>query len=72
MSNVTLVLGLNENLKPKYKIVAPKKTKLPPGTEKPAKPKREKQEKPEGDLFEPKKKQGFFKRMFSPKSRASK
>ena len=37
MSNVTLVLGLNENLTSKYKIVVPKKVKLPPGEEKPVK-----------------------------------
>ena len=71
MSNVTLVLGLNENLKPKYQIVVKKKAKLPPGGEKPAKEKREK-EKAMPDHFEPKKKQGFFKRMFNPKSRAAK
>ncbi len=70
MSNVTLVLGLNENLKPKYKIVVLKKVKLPPGEERPKKSKREKQ-KPEQEVTE-KKKPGFFKRMFNPKSRASK
>lgn len=69
MSNVTMVLGLNESLKPKYNIVVKKKVKLPPGEEKPIKDKREKKTE---DHFEPKKKQGFFKRMFSPKSRTSK
>ena len=70
MSNVTLVLGVNEKLAPKYKIVVPKKAKLPPGAGKPTKPKRE-VVRPE---MEPKqdKKPGFFKRMFNPKSRASK
>lgn len=72
MSNVTLTLGVNEQLKPKYKIVVPKKVKLPPGEEKPIKGKREKQkQKPEEERAETKK-PGFFKRMFNPKSRASK
>lgn len=72
MSHVTLILGVNENLKPKYKIVVPKKIKLPPGEEKPTKAKRTKPKpKPEGETAE-KKKPGFFKRMFNPKSRASK
>ena len=31
MSHVTLVLGVNENLKSRFTIVPPKKTKLPPG-----------------------------------------
>lgn len=71
MSNVTLTLGVNEALKPKYKIIVQKKVKLPPGEEKSLKGKREKPK------FEPEEKQaekktGFFKRMFSPKSRASK
>src|ERR1700734_3396770 len=30
MSHVTMVLGVNPKLKPKYKIVVPKKSKLPP------------------------------------------
>lgn len=72
MSQVTLVLGLNENLVPKYKIVVPKKVKLPPGEggttkERRVKPKPKTEEKPTE-----KKKSGFFKRMFNPKSRASK
>lgn len=70
MSNVTLVLGLNENLKPKFKIVIKKKVKLPPGEEKPMKEKREKKQKLDSDQFEPKKKQGFFKRMFGRKAMA--
>jgi large subunit ribosomal protein L22 len=72
MSNVTLVLGINENLTSKYKIVVPKKVKLPPGEEKPTKGKRERQkQKPEEERVETKK-PSFFKRMFNPKSRASK
>jgi large subunit ribosomal protein L22 len=72
MSHVTLALGLNPALTPKYKIVVPKKVKLPPGGEKPAKGKREKSKpKPEAEKREARK-PGFFKRMFSPKSRASK
>ncbi len=70
MSHVTLVLGLNETLMPKYKIVVKKKAKLPPGEGRPgkrgpqaAKPEREKR---------PDRPHGFFKRMFNPKSRASK
>lgn len=72
MSNVTLILGVNENLKSKYTIVVKKKVKLPQGEEKPIKEKREHQAKPETEHFEPKKKQGFFKKMFNPKARASK
>lgn len=72
MSNVRLVLGVNESLVPKYKIVVPKKVKLPPGEGRPVKEKRVKQKaKPEREKAEAKK-PGFFKRMFSPKSRASK
>ncbi len=72
MSNVTLVLGLNENLSAKYKIVVPKKAKLPPGDEKPIKNKREpSKQRPEEEAAE-RKKTGFFKRMFNPKSRTSK
>jgi large subunit ribosomal protein L22 len=69
MSHVTLVLGVNEKLQPKYKIVAPKKTKLPPGTDPVTKPKRKlAAPKPEKDNFEPRKKQNFFKRVFGRKS----
>ena len=71
MSHVTITLGVKSNLKPKYTIVVPKKTKLPPGEGPVGKPR--KAPKTEGqDTFEAKKKQGFFKRMFSGKSRASK
>ena len=70
MSNVTLILGINENLKSKYSIVVPKKVKTPRANEKPKKEKREKPE--EAAPVDRNRKQGFFKRMFSPKSRASK
>ena len=70
MSHVTLTLGVNEKLAPKYKIVVPKKVKLPPD-QGPA-PKTKKSQKPEQEGFEPKKRQNFFKRMFSSKSRTSK
>lgn len=70
MSHVTLVLGVNESLKSKYKIVAPKKAKLPPGDERPTGKKRVAPKK-ESEGEEPKKKQvkqGFFKKMFNRKS----
>ncbi len=70
MSNVILILGVNENLTAKYKIVIPKRVRKPSGEEKPIKEKRV--QKPEKDRVDPNKKGGFFKRMFSPKSRASK
>ena len=71
MSNVLLTLGVNETLKPKYKIIVQKKVKLPPGAEKPLKGKREKPKfAPEEKTAE--RNSGFFKRMFNPKSRASK
>src|SRR6202044_4234810 len=40
MSHVTITLGLNTKLNPKYKIVPPKKTKLPPGAEPSTSPKK--------------------------------
>jgi large subunit ribosomal protein L22 len=70
MSNVTLVLGLNENLKPKYKIVTPKKIKLPPGEEKSTKKKRVPKI-VEKERVEDKK-PGFFRKMFSRKAGFSK
>lgn len=69
MSHVTLTLGVNTKLTPKYTIVAPKKTKLPPDQGPAPKTKKTK---PEQVAFEPKKKNGFFKRMFSSQSRTSK
>jgi large subunit ribosomal protein L22 len=66
MSHVTLVLGVNTNLKPRFKIVPPKKTKLPPSEDR-----RIKAKKPQVDgnqPAEPKKKTpGFWKRTFSRK-----
>jgi len=70
MSNVTLTLGLNENLKAKYKIVVPKRVKRPPGEDKPLKPKRNTPPKPNNENQPTEaKKQGFFKRMFSSQAR---
>jgi large subunit ribosomal protein L22 len=63
MSHVTLILGVNETLKNKYKIVTPKKTKLPPSEDKRVKEK--KPGVPEKEIREPKKSQGFWKRTFS-------
>lgn len=69
MSNVTIVLRVNEKLKPKYKIVAPKKVKLPPGSDTSTKRKVPKPSKLEGENFEPKRKrQNFFKRVFGRKT----
>ncbi len=78
MSHVTLVLGVDAELAPKYKIVVVKKPKLPPDEErrnakarkKPVTGKRE-PPKPEPEK-KAGKKPGFLKRIFSPKSRASK
>ena len=66
MSHVTLVLVENPNLpSPRFKIVIPKKTKLPP--EKRPKPGKEKTVR--GEEVQPKKKSsGFFKKMFSRKT----
>jgi large subunit ribosomal protein L22 len=72
MSNVTLTLGLNENLTSKYKIVVAKKVKTPPSDGRPVKDKRLPKQGSEHEKGDTKKKSGFFKRMFSPKSRASK
>jgi large subunit ribosomal protein L22 len=67
MSHITLMLGINEKLAPKYKIVVPKKVKLPPGTDPSTKPKRA--PKPQENKTEPQKKQqNFFKKMFRNKS----
>jgi large subunit ribosomal protein L22 len=73
MSNVTLILGVNENLKNKYSIVVPKKVKAPSGEAK-ARPAKEKREKTpdENQPVDKNRKQGFFKRMFNPGSRTSK
>lgn len=68
MSHVTLVLTEKEGVTPKFKIIVPKKVKLPPGETSPRK-----REKPKAETMrvEPKK-PGFWKRLFSPKSRAAK
>lgn len=71
MSNVMLVLGVNQNLQPKYKIAVPKKVKTPRPDETTVREKRPQAPKPGREKGEAKK-PGFFKRMFSPKSRASK
>jgi large subunit ribosomal protein L22 len=70
MSHVTLTLGVNKKLSPKYKIVVAKKSKLPPdqgpseGRKAPRTPKQAGQ-----DGSEPKRKrQNFFKRVFGRKS----
>lgn len=70
MSHVTIVLGVNDKLKPKYTIVPPKKTKLPPDQgPKPSARKAPKSiAKSEPDRFEPRKKQNFFKRVFGRKA----
>lgn len=68
MSHVTIVLGVNEKLAgPKFKIVVPKKTKLPPSEDRRTKIKHS--EKPEEEKKEPKKSQGFWKRTFGRASR---
>jgi large subunit ribosomal protein L22 len=65
MSHVTLVLGVNENLKSRFTIVPPKKAKLPPGEDK-----RTKNKKPKAATVEPPKSKqtpGFWKRRFGRK-----
>lgn len=65
MSHVTLVLGVNENLKSRFTIVPPKKTKLPPSQDVRTKTKKPKA----AEREEPKSKQapGFWKRRFGRK-----
>jgi large subunit ribosomal protein L22 len=65
MSHVTLVLGVNENLKSRFTIVPPKKAKLPPGEDK-----RTNNKKPKAATVEPPKSKqtpGFWKRRFGRK-----
>lgn len=65
MSHVTMVLGVNENLKSRFTIVPPKKTKLPPGQDV-----RSKTKKPKAtERAAPQSKQtsGFWKRQFGRK-----
>lgn len=66
MSHVTLILKENADLPaPRFKIVIPKKTKLPPEK----RPKREKEKTVRGEEVQPKKKtSGFFRKMFSRKT----
>lgn len=69
MSNITLILGENIKLTlPRFKIVVKKKTKLPDGVTGPTKKEKPKREE---KIIEAKK-PGFFKKLFNPKSRASK
>ena len=71
MSHVTITLGVNDKLKPKYTIVVPKKSKLPPGQGPTTKSKAPRTN-ADGETLEPKKKKNFFKRMFSGQSRTAK
>ncbi len=66
MSHVTLILGVNESLKPRFTIVPPKKAKLPPGEAPRVKAKKPKTP----DKAEPQSKQapGFWKRRFGRKA----
>ena len=69
MSHITITLRVNEKLSPKYKIVAPKKAKLPPGHDPSTAPKKKtKAPKDERESYEPKQRQNFFKRVFGRKS----
>ncbi len=67
MSHISITLGVNENLKPIYRIVVPKKTKLPPD-QGPHPAKKAPKPKQEPGNYEPKKQQNFFKRMFGRKA----
>jgi large subunit ribosomal protein L22 len=74
MSHVTLVLGVNENLKPRFKIVTPKKAKPVPGQESYKGSKAKKVPKIEKGLKAGKenvemKKSGFLKKIFNPAAR---
>jgi large subunit ribosomal protein L22 len=67
MSHVTLVLGVNENLKSRFTIVPKKKSKLPPGQDrrtKVKKPQTEEQQKKADSKNNP----GFWRRNFSRKT----
>lgn len=68
MSHVSLTLGLNEKLKPKYKIVVSKKTKLPPGEDRPNKAKKRLIKSDEEKSTETKQKPGFFQKVFRRKA----
>ncbi len=75
MSHVTLVLGVNENLKPRFKIVVPKKVKPVPGQESYKGSKSKKAPKTEKSSAAKEnvemKKSGFLKKVFNPASRAN-
>lgn len=70
MSNVILTLGVNEALQKKFTIVVPKKAKVPPGGDKPAKNKAPRDDKELKEQAEKSRKPGFFKRTFSRKAGA--
>ena len=65
MSHVTLVLGVNENLKSRFTIVPPKKTKLPPSED--TRTKNKKPKAPEKAAPQSKQTPGFWKRRFGRK-----
>ena len=69
MSHVSLTLGVNEKLQPKYKIVVSKKAKLPPGEDRPSGKKRvPKKTEGERPAPEPRRNPGFFQRVFRRKA----
>jgi large subunit ribosomal protein L22 len=67
MSHVTMVLGVNENLKARFTIVPPKKTKLPPGEDKKTKLKKPQTEAQQAKL-DSKSNPGFWRRNFGRKT----
>ena len=74
MSHVTLILGVNSNLAPKFTMVVAKKKKLPkePKADK-EKPARKRVVEAEPEMVETaKRKHGFFRRTFGGKSGAAK
>ena len=66
MSHVTMVLGVNENLKSRFTIVPPKKAKLPPGDA--PRTKSKKPTNPDKPITESKQNPGFWRRNFGRKS----
>jgi len=68
MSHVSITLGVNEKLAPKYKIVVPKKVKLPPGEDRPSKAKKRVAKAGEEKPVEPKQKPSFFQKVFRRKA----
>ncbi len=67
MSHVTLTLGVNEALKPRFTIVPPKKAKLPPGEAPRTKSKKPKAVEKSADQQKSKQSSGFWKRRFGRK-----